>query len=137
MRQPPASWFIKKAADYARDRVVFGRPIADYQLTQAKLGRMAVLIHAGRTFSYHVARLMSAGDGTLEALRRAHEADARVKAVSFSRNFGKEIAIAAGLDHTDAAAVVIIDADLQHPPETIADFIAKWREEKIRQLQQR
>jgi (2S)-methylsuccinyl-CoA dehydrogenase len=55
------------ARDYAADRVVFGSPIGDYQLTQAKLGRMAVIIQATRQCSYHVARLMAQGEGTLEA----------------------------------------------------------------------
>jgi len=55
------------AADYANERVVFGQPIADYQLTQAKLARMAVLIQASRQAMYRVARLMAAGEGTLEA----------------------------------------------------------------------
>ncbi|HLX89754.1 MAG TPA: acyl-CoA dehydrogenase family protein [Acidimicrobiales bacterium] len=55
------------ARDYAGQRVVFGKPIADYQLTQAKLARMAVLIQATRQFSYQVARLMAKGEGTLEA----------------------------------------------------------------------
>jgi len=55
------------ATAYAADRVVFGRSIADYQLTQAKLARMAVLIQVARQFSYQVARLMAAGEGTLEA----------------------------------------------------------------------
>ena len=67
-------------------------------------------------------------DGTLDALRRANELDPRFRAVSFSRNFGKEIAIAAGLDHAQGAAVVIMDADLQHPPEMIETFVARWRE---------
>ena len=52
---------------YAANRKVFGSPIGDYQLTQAKLGRMAVLIQATRQSSYHVARLMAKGEGTLEA----------------------------------------------------------------------
>lgn len=55
------------ARDYAHDRVVFGQPIDRYQLTKAKLGRMIVLIQAARQFSYQVAKLMSAGQGTLEA----------------------------------------------------------------------
>jgi (2S)-methylsuccinyl-CoA dehydrogenase len=55
------------ALEYARNRVVFGAPIVDYQLTRAKLARMAVLIQATRQFSYEVARLMSKGEGTLEA----------------------------------------------------------------------
>ena len=67
-------------------------------------------------------------DDTLAAIRAQSARDPRIRAVSFSRNFGKEIAIAAGLDHARGQAVVIMDADLQHPPETIADFVAKWRE---------
>ncbi len=67
-------------------------------------------------------------DETLARLRQAHSEDARLVAVSFSRNFGKEIAISAGLDHAGGQGVVIMDADLQHPPETIELFVAKWRE---------
>lgn len=55
------------ALTYAQNRKVFGSNIIDYQLTQAKLGRMAVLIQAGRQFSYHVATLMAKGEGTTEA----------------------------------------------------------------------
>jgi (2S)-methylsuccinyl-CoA dehydrogenase len=55
------------AVAYAGDRVVFGKPIAEYELTQAKLGRMAVIIQAARQFAYVVARLMAKGEGTLEA----------------------------------------------------------------------
>ena len=55
------------ARDYANERVVFGHPIADYQLTRAKLARMAVLIQASRQAMYRVARLMAGGEGTLEA----------------------------------------------------------------------
>lgn len=67
-------------------------------------------------------------DATMAALRAAHARDPRVDAISFSRNFGKEVAIAAGLDHARGRAVVIMDADLQHPPETIAAMVGKWRE---------
>ncbi|MET0605546.1 MAG: glycosyltransferase family 2 protein [Beijerinckiaceae bacterium] len=67
-------------------------------------------------------------DGTIDKLRALCAKDHRLTAISFSRNFGKEIAIAAGLDHARGEAVVIMDADLQHPPETIAEFMAKWRE---------
>jgi (2S)-methylsuccinyl-CoA dehydrogenase len=52
---------------YAQDRTVFGQPVFDYQLSKAKLARMAALIQAGRQFSYDVARKMAAGEGTLEA----------------------------------------------------------------------
>jgi (2S)-methylsuccinyl-CoA dehydrogenase len=55
------------ARQYALDRSVFGKPVAEYQLTKAKLARMAVTIQAARQFSYAVARLMAKGEGTLEA----------------------------------------------------------------------
>ncbi|TVQ62543.1 MAG: glycosyltransferase [Phycisphaerales bacterium] len=67
-------------------------------------------------------------DGTLDALRelrRAHPA--RVGFLTLSRNFGHEIATTAGLDAADADAVVLIDADLQDPPEEIPAMLAKWR----------
>jgi polyisoprenyl-phosphate glycosyltransferase len=67
-------------------------------------------------------------DDTLDLLRAAHAADSRMRALSLSRNFGKEIAIAAGLDHAKGAAAIIMDADLQHPPELIEAFVARWRE---------
>lgn len=55
------------ALDYAQNRAVFGNPIMEYELTQVKLGRMAVLIQAGRQFSYAVAKLMAKGEGAMEA----------------------------------------------------------------------
>jgi glycosyltransferase involved in cell wall biosynthesis len=67
-------------------------------------------------------------DGSLEELRRLCAVEPRFRAVSFSRNFGKEVAIAAGLDEARGRAVVIMDSDLQHPPEVIPQFIDKWRE---------
>lgn len=67
-------------------------------------------------------------DGSLDELRRLCAAEWRFRAVSFSRNFGKEVAIAAGLDEARGRGVVIMDSDLQHPPEVIPLFIEKWRE---------
>jgi glycosyltransferase involved in cell wall biosynthesis len=67
-------------------------------------------------------------DETLAAIAAENARDPRIQAVSFSRNFGKEIAIAAGLDHARGQAVVIMDADLQHPPETIERFVELWRQ---------
>ena len=55
------------AADYAQNRVVFGQPISEYELTKVKLGRMAVIVQASRQFSYAVARLMGKGEGQMEA----------------------------------------------------------------------
>ena len=67
-------------------------------------------------------------DDTFAHIAAAHVKDARIRCVSFSRNFGKEIAIAAGLDAARGDAVVIMDADLQHPPEMIEKFMELWRE---------
>ena len=67
-------------------------------------------------------------DDTLDLVRSVSRTEPRIGAVSFSRNFGKEIAIAAGLDHARGDAVVIMDADLQHPPEMIEAFVERWQE---------
>src|SRR5215831_3687670 len=67
-------------------------------------------------------------DATLEKLRAMHARDGRIKAVSLSRNFGKEIAIAAGLSYAQGDAVILMDADLQHPPELIRQFVALWQD---------
>ncbi len=57
-----------------------------------------------------------------------HAADPRFTGIAFSRNFGKNIAIAAGLRYARGDAVVVMDADLQHPPDVIPTFVARWRE---------
>lgn len=67
-------------------------------------------------------------DGSVSVIRSLIERDARVSLVRLSRNFGKESALTAGLDHADADAVVIIDADLQDPPELIPRMLELWRE---------
>lgn len=61
-------------------------------------------------------------------LRSPRRADARVGLLNLSRNFGKEAALTAGLDHAGGDVVVVIDADLQDPPEVIVDFFAAWRD---------
>src|SRR5271154_3668388 len=55
-------------------------------------------------------------------------ADRRYRLVRLSRNFGHQIAITAGLDHAAGRAVVVMDADLQDPPEVVLEMIAKWKE---------
>ena len=67
-------------------------------------------------------------DATWDALLAARAADARIKLVRLSRNFGKDIALTAGLRRARGRAVVLMDADLQHPPELIPEFLARWRE---------
>ena len=68
-------------------------------------------------------------DRTLPILERLRAGDRRVAIVDLSRNFGKEIALTAGLHHARGAAVVVIDADLQDPPELIARLLTTWREQ--------
>ena len=67
-------------------------------------------------------------DGSTESIRDLGNRDNRVRPVIFARNFGHQLAVTAGLDYSRGQAVVIIDADLQDPPEVILDLIAKWRE---------
>jgi glycosyltransferase involved in cell wall biosynthesis len=65
-------------------------------------------------------------DSTLDVLRDLQAHDTRVRLIRLSRNFGHQIAITAGLEHASGDAVVIIDADLQDPPEVILEFLSKW-----------
>ncbi len=67
-------------------------------------------------------------DGSTEIIRSLAKEDECVRPVIFARNFGHQIAVTAGLDYSRGKAAVIIDADLQDPPEVILDLIAKWRE---------
>jgi glycosyltransferase involved in cell wall biosynthesis len=67
-------------------------------------------------------------DGSTERIRELAKHDEHIQPVIFARNFGHQIAVTAGLDYARGDAVVIIDADLQDPPEVIPDLIAKWRE---------
>ena len=92
---------------------------------QARLTR--VLDHAGLRWEIVMVNDGST-DRTLEKARRLCHLDGRFKLVSFSRNFGHQIAITAGMDKAAGDAVVIIDADLQDPPEVIPRMVEKWVE---------
>lgn len=67
-------------------------------------------------------------DRSLQVMQQLHSIDSRVTIIDLSRNFGKEIALTAGLDYVRGAAAVVIDTDLQDPPELITSLVAKWRE---------
>ena len=67
-------------------------------------------------------------DGSTEKILKLQSQDKKVKPVIFARNFGHQIAVTAGLDTSEGDAVIIIDADLQDPPEVILDLIQKWKE---------
>lgn len=68
------------------------------------------------------------GDATLDVIKRLRAEDPRVCFISLSRNFGKERAMLAGIDHARGDAMIIMDADLQHPPHLISEFIAYWEQ---------
>lgn len=67
-------------------------------------------------------------DKSLEQLRALAAGEPRYKVISFSRNFGHQMAITAGLDRAEGEAVVIMDADLQDPPEVVAEMLQRWRD---------
>lgn len=67
-------------------------------------------------------------DQSIEIIRQLAKHDPRVKFIDFSRNFGHQTAVTAGLDHCNGDAAIIIDADLQDPPEMIAELYNKWKE---------
>ena len=67
-------------------------------------------------------------DNTIEVINRQSENDGRITVIDLSRNFGKEIALTAGLDHASGDAVIVIDSDLQDPPEVIPQLVEKWRD---------
>lgn len=66
-------------------------------------------------------------DATMIAIAAADNANPHIRAISLSRNFGKEAALSAGLDHARGLAVVPMDVDLQDPPEVLGEMVAKWR----------
>src|SRR5450759_1035706 len=67
-------------------------------------------------------------DGSTDIIREMAQEDSHVRPVIFARNFGHQIAVTAGMDYSQGDAVIVIDADLQDPPEVILELIAKWRE---------
>lgn len=67
-------------------------------------------------------------DRSMQLIRELASKDARVKFIDFSRNFGHQVALSAGLDHTQGEAVVMMDADLQDPPELLAELYQKYKE---------
>jgi glycosyltransferase involved in cell wall biosynthesis len=94
----------------------------------ALFGRlMAVLAEIGARYEI-VCVNDGSRDGTLKGLIDYHHRYPQIKVVNLSRNFGKDVAMTAGIDHARGEAVIPIDADLQDPPELIADMVGKWRE---------
>jgi polyisoprenyl-phosphate glycosyltransferase len=103
-------------------------PVYNEQANIAPLLARLVPVLDGLTRSWEVIFVDDgSGDATLDIIRAESAREPRIGALSLSRNFGKEVALAAGLDHARGRGVVIMDADLQHPPEVIETFVEHWR----------
>jgi len=96
------------------------------------LRRIATIMHrivAGSADRYEIVAVNDGSvDATLGSLRAARAAEPNLVVVDLSRNFGHQIAATAGLDIARGDAVILMDGDLQDPPELIEEFVAKWRE---------
>jgi glycosyltransferase involved in cell wall biosynthesis len=104
-------------------------PVYNERESVPELYRRLTATLAGVVRSFEVVLVDDgSNDGSWEIIRELAARDARVKGLSFSRNFGHQMAFTAGLDYADGDAVVIMDADLQDPPELLPELVARWRE---------
>jgi polyisoprenyl-phosphate glycosyltransferase len=111
---PTLSVVVPVYNEAANVRVLYGR----LRRTLAVLGESSEIIFVND----------GSRDDTIAQLAALHRDDSSVKVIDLSRNFGKEAAVTAGIDFAAGEAVVVIDADLQDPPELIPELVAKWRE---------
>jgi glycosyltransferase involved in cell wall biosynthesis len=104
-------------------------PVFNERESVPELYRRLTAALAGVASSFEIVLVDDgSNDGSWEIIRELAARDSRVKGLSFSRNFGHQMAFTAGLDHADGDAVVIMDADLQDPPELLPELVARWRE---------
>lgn len=114
----PAPLTISLVVPIYNEEAVLDRFFATVEAEIGKLGESyeIVCVNDGST------------DGSLARLIFHRIRNPAIKIIDLSRNFGKEVALSAGLDHTVGAAIIPMDADLQDPPELIGKFLARWRE---------
>jgi glycosyltransferase involved in cell wall biosynthesis len=104
-------------------------PVFNEEPVIAEMHRRLSAVLAGLGRSYEIILVDDGSDDrTRELARRLCANDTRTRLICFSRNFGHQFAITAGLDRSRGRAVIVIDADLQDPPEVIPDMIRKWEE---------
>jgi polyisoprenyl-phosphate glycosyltransferase len=105
-------------------------PVFDEEANIPELYRRLTLVLENLKEPYEIIFVNDGStDQSLRLLSVLATQDQRVKVVNFSRNFGHQIAITAGLDYSRGQAVIVMDADLQHPPEVLPLLLQKWREE--------
>tara|TARA_R110002110_G_scaffold205066_1_gene416789 strand:- start:198316 stop:199272 length:957 start_codon:yes stop_codon:yes gene_type:complete len=103
-------------------------PVANEAQVLPEFHRRISVVLDGTGYLYEIIYVDDGStDDSVERLTALREADSRVAIIELSRNFGKEIALSAGLEHAAGDAVILIDADLQDPPELIPTFIEEWR----------
>ena len=99
------------------------------EVLQAFYDRVKSVVESLDSYSYEIVFIDDGSrDSSCQQLICIANSDSNVRIIKFSRNFGHQAAITAGIEHAKGDAVVIIDADLQDPPETIPEFVAKWEE---------
>jgi glycosyltransferase involved in cell wall biosynthesis len=115
MKAAPEISIIAPIYNEIESLAVFHKEISRV-MTKSKLTWELVLVDDGSS------------DGSTDLIRKLGKKDAHIRPVIFARNFGHQIAVTAGLDYCRGKAAVVIDADLQDPPEVILELIKKWRE---------
>ena len=119
----------RQAADRTRAQISIVVPVFNEETTVERFLAATKPVLDGMNTPYEIIFVNDGStDGTLERLARLRAQDNRIKIVDLSRNFGKEIALSAGLDYSSGDAVIPIDVDLQDPPELIPEMIARWHD---------
>jgi polyisoprenyl-phosphate glycosyltransferase len=104
-------------------------PLHNEEANIAELYRRLMAVFSARKESWELICVNDgSNDGTLAALLCLRQNDLRVKIINLSRNFGKDIALSAGIDHAGGDAVIPLDADLQDPPELIGELVDTWHQ---------
>ncbi len=120
------------AADRRRDRALLSVVVPCFDedaLILETHRRLAAVLEQAPDVDFEIVYVDDgSGDRTLDLLRGLQRDDPRVRVLALARNFGQEMALTAGLRHARGDAVVIIDADLQDPPEVVLEMLGRWRE---------
>lgn len=114
-----------------KQRVAFVLPIHDEEPNIGPLYGTLIGVTEGLLDRYDLELVFvddGSTDGSLARLLEVREEDPRVTVLSFSRNFGHQLAVTAGLDHVDADAVIVMDSDLQDPPRVALELIERWEQ---------